>query len=424
MVIIQPFVYEKITAFKERVQIISKVNEIIDTINSGEIGISEDEVISLIENKLLNYYTKAEVDNAIASIDLSDFYTKSETNGMLNLKRDISDSYNKTEIDSKDSVLSNRITENESDIENLENTKQDNISVVSPIVKTDNELSIDSDKVIVNGIKNTEYNKAFIVRVDDNHYLDFASDNYESTYNSANFVRISNSGISLRNSNYGALNKAIWGLSGTLPTSSNKYGSLDIGVSFRPTTSPELMKVASFICASFNGGTNVYCILGKTVSTGYFSGLEFDYGSSGRILNLGSIKEDSTQPQRLMREYALQVDGIAKKTYIIKNNVKSEVVTQEDITNLNYKNPTPIVFSTNVMSNVQNNDLVFISLTDANNNSFSFSFLKAGTGNITVWASNQYSVIFNGTTNAINVIDNSTQSPIGISNISGYFIRP
>ena len=36
MVIIQPFDYEKITAFKERVQIVNKVNEIIEYLNEGE----------------------------------------------------------------------------------------------------------------------------------------------------------------------------------------------------------------------------------------------------------------------------------------------------------------------------------------------------------------------------------------------------
>lgn len=36
MVTIQPFEYEKITAFKERVQIANKVNEIIDYLNEGE----------------------------------------------------------------------------------------------------------------------------------------------------------------------------------------------------------------------------------------------------------------------------------------------------------------------------------------------------------------------------------------------------
>lgn len=36
MVIIQPFEYEKTTAFKERVQIVNKVNEIIEYLNVGE----------------------------------------------------------------------------------------------------------------------------------------------------------------------------------------------------------------------------------------------------------------------------------------------------------------------------------------------------------------------------------------------------
>lgn len=143
MVIIEPFEYQKITAFKERVQIISKVNEIVDAINNGDIGIQEDEVITLIENELLNYYTKAEVDDAIASIDLSDFYTKSETNGMLSLKRDISDSYNKTEVDSKDTALGNRIDACENSISMLIDDKQDVLTPLDPILIDNNTIFID-----------------------------------------------------------------------------------------------------------------------------------------------------------------------------------------------------------------------------------------------------------------------------------------
>ena len=66
MVIIQPFEYEKTTAFKERVQIANKVNEIINLFNEldieSKINIFNEE-IEIINGKI------AEIDNALVEVN-------------------------------------------------------------------------------------------------------------------------------------------------------------------------------------------------------------------------------------------------------------------------------------------------------------------------------------------------------------------
>lgn len=73
MVIIQPFEYEKTTAFKERVQIANKVNEIIDLFNEldieSKINIFNEE-IEIINGKIAEIDSKIiEVDNAVATVE-------------------------------------------------------------------------------------------------------------------------------------------------------------------------------------------------------------------------------------------------------------------------------------------------------------------------------------------------------------------
>lgn len=90
---------------------VNKINEIIESINSG---LDPEEVLRIVRTELENYYTKEEVDDLIASIDLSGYYTK-------------------TEVDVIADALEDRIQVAEGDINNLEQTKQDVLTPVSPI---------------------------------------------------------------------------------------------------------------------------------------------------------------------------------------------------------------------------------------------------------------------------------------------------
>lgn len=75
---------------------------------------------------LTNYYTKSEVDNLIASIDLSDYYTKSEINATF------TNYYTKTETDS---VLA---------------LKQDKLTAISPIIIDENNISLNEWRIYDN----------------------------------------------------------------------------------------------------------------------------------------------------------------------------------------------------------------------------------------------------------------------------------
>ena len=151
---IEPFIYQKTTAFKERVQIISKVNEIIESVNNS---MTEEGIRQLIDSKLLNYYTKEEVDDALENIDLSSYYTKTETDNIVtNINSDISEVNTIAEQNQSDIVTINGNIDN---IETELDTKQTKLIATSPITidENTNEIGIDTSsfydntKLIING---------------------------------------------------------------------------------------------------------------------------------------------------------------------------------------------------------------------------------------------------------------------------------
>ena len=104
MVTIEPFFYQKTTAFKERMELVSKLNEIITIFNEvdieGKIDIFNEE-IEVIDGKL------AQVDNAL--IEVNDAVETVEGyDGRLTTVETLSAS-NKTRLDN----LTPRVTANE-----------------------------------------------------------------------------------------------------------------------------------------------------------------------------------------------------------------------------------------------------------------------------------------------------------------------
>ena len=73
MVRVEPFFFQMMTAFKERLQMANKINEIIDVLNNGTMD--EETVRAMIEEELLNYYPRSEV------------YTKTEVDTSLSEKQ-------------------------------------------------------------------------------------------------------------------------------------------------------------------------------------------------------------------------------------------------------------------------------------------------------------------------------------------------
>ena len=108
MVIIEPFVYQKTTAFKERVQIISKLNEIINVFNDARLDdfaqyVTEtNERLDNFAQTISQYYTKEEIDELINNIDLDNYYNKSEIDTFITtINNSFANYYTKTEINNK-----------------------------------------------------------------------------------------------------------------------------------------------------------------------------------------------------------------------------------------------------------------------------------------------------------------------------------
>lgn len=120
MVNVQPFVFQHVTAFKERLQLANKINEMIAVLNNT---MDPEEVLTIVRAELVNYYTKEEVDDLIAGIDLSPYYTKTEVDGIIDGVQDSID------------VIAD-------DVDALEENKQNVLTPVAPISIDDNSISL------------------------------------------------------------------------------------------------------------------------------------------------------------------------------------------------------------------------------------------------------------------------------------------
>ncbi len=130
MVNVEPFVFQMVTAFKERIQMVSKINEVIDALNET---LDPEEVRTIVTEMLSDYYNKEEIDEMFDSIDFSPYYTKTEVNAIVDridgdvdtvegsvasLADRMDDA--ETELDN----LGGRMSTAEGDIDNLETSKQ------------------------------------------------------------------------------------------------------------------------------------------------------------------------------------------------------------------------------------------------------------------------------------------------------------
>lgn len=127
MVNVQPFVFQRVTAFKERLQLANKINEMIAVLNNT---MDPEEVLAIVRAELVNYYTKEEVDELIAGIDFSPYYTKTEVDTIVD------------RIDDDVDAVEGRVTTAEGDIDNLESNKQNVLTPVSPISIQNDTISL------------------------------------------------------------------------------------------------------------------------------------------------------------------------------------------------------------------------------------------------------------------------------------------
>lgn len=134
MVNVEPFIFQKVTAFKERLQMVDKINEIIDAVNS--LDIDPEQIQAMIEEALADYYTKEEVDELLANIDFSPYYTKTEVNAIV------------SRVDGDVDAVEGRLDTAEGDIDALEINKQDVLTAGDGIVIDNNEVALKGWKMV------------------------------------------------------------------------------------------------------------------------------------------------------------------------------------------------------------------------------------------------------------------------------------
>lgn len=134
MVNVEPFIFQKVTAFKERLQMVDKINEIVDAVNTSLL--SPDEIRQMIENELSDYYDKAEIDQMFSTIDFSPYYTKTEVNAII------------SRVDGDVDAVEGRLNTAEGDIATLETDKQDVLTAGKNIDINNNVISLTDWEVV------------------------------------------------------------------------------------------------------------------------------------------------------------------------------------------------------------------------------------------------------------------------------------
>jgi len=156
MVNVEPFIYQKMTAFRERIQMVDKINEMIEVLNNG---IDSEEVRAIITEELSNYYDKAKIDEMFDAIDFSPYYTKTEVNTIVTrIDGDVDAVEGKVNTAEGDiDNLEGRMDTAEGDIDDLKANKQNNLTV-------GHGLSLVNDKIDLSGwevIPKAEWNNYY-----------------------------------------------------------------------------------------------------------------------------------------------------------------------------------------------------------------------------------------------------------------------
>lgn len=88
------------------------------------------------------------------------------------------------------------------------------------------------------------------------------------------------------------------------------------------------------------------------------------------------------------------------------------------------KSPQPLTFTNNIINGVQEGDIIYVYITDANGQASSVTFVKKGTTVTRVATIDTVLISFDPSTNVISLVDTSTSTSIGIVSLFGYYIRP
>lgn len=88
------------------------------------------------------------------------------------------------------------------------------------------------------------------------------------------------------------------------------------------------------------------------------------------------------------------------------------------------KSPQLLTFANNVINGLQENDIVYVYILDANGSASSVTFVKKGSVVTRVATIGNVLISFDPTTDTISLVDTSTSTSIGITSLFGYYIRP
>lgn len=88
------------------------------------------------------------------------------------------------------------------------------------------------------------------------------------------------------------------------------------------------------------------------------------------------------------------------------------------------KSPQSLTFTNNIINGVQEGDIIYVYIMDANGQASSVTFVKKGTTATRVATIGTVLISFDPTSNVISLVDTSTSTSVGIASLFGYYIRP
>lgn len=103
---------------------------------------------------------------------------------------------------------------------------------------------------------------------------------------------------------------------------------------------------------------------------------------------------------------------------------KTDQKIAEAIATVTLKSPQPLTFTNNVINGLQENDIVYVHIVDANGYASSVTFIKKGSVVTRVATIGTVLISFDPTTDTISLVETSTSTSVGITSLFGYYIRP
>ena len=106
------------------------------------------------------------------------------------------------------------------------------------------------------------------------------------------------------------------------------------------------------------------------------------------------------------------------------DKTQTNAIIAEAVARLTVKSPQPLTFTNNIINGVQDGDIIYVHIVDANGQASSVTFVKKGSAVTRVATIGTVLISFDPTSNVISLVETSTSTSIGIASLFGYYIRP